>query len=241
MKYVVSISGGKDSTALLLWALNNLTEDSNNEIIPVFCDTGWEHKNTYEYLEYLEKELNIKIIRLQNELGGMREVALHKGFMPNRIMKYCTFELKIKPFKKFIYENFVSKSIDFITLVGVRREESESRADYECFAVVRETYKRKVFYIKRLMPLVYWTEDKVFDYIKDNGLEVNPIYKKGSKRAGCYPCINARKSEIQKLEPEYVKRVRDLEKEISEKIGKKAKFFTSDRDKFMPDRQPSLF
>jgi 3'-phosphoadenosine 5'-phosphosulfate sulfotransferase (PAPS reductase)/FAD synthetase len=224
MIYIVSISGGKDSTALLLWALNNLTEDPSNEIIPVFCDTGWEHKNTYEYLEYLEKELNIKIIRLQNELGGMREVALHKGFMPNRIMKYCTFEFKIKPFKKFIYENFVSKGIDFITLVGVRREESETRADYECFAVERETYKRKVFYVKRLIPLAYWTEDEVFDYIKDNGIEVNQIYKKGSKRAGCYPCINARKSEIQNLEPEYVKRVRDLEREISEKIGKKPNF-----------------
>jgi 3'-phosphoadenosine 5'-phosphosulfate sulfotransferase (PAPS reductase)/FAD synthetase len=241
MKYIISISGGKDSTALLLWALNNLTEDPSNEIIPVFCDTGWEHKDTYEYLKYLEKELNIKIIRLQNELGGMREVALHKGFMPNRIMKYCTSELKIKPFKKFIYENFVSKGIDFITLVGVRREESKSRADYECFAVVKETYKRKVFYVKTLMPLAYWTEDRVFDYIKDNGLEVNPLYKRGSKRVGCYPCVNANKYELQMLEPEYIERLRNLEKEVSEKIGKEAKFFTPDRDKFLQDRQPNLF
>jgi 3'-phosphoadenosine 5'-phosphosulfate sulfotransferase (PAPS reductase)/FAD synthetase len=131
MKYVVSISGGKDSTALLLYALNNLQVDPVDEIIPVFFDTGWEHDDTYEYLDYLEKKLNIKIIKIQNEIGGMRELALHKKFMPNRMMRYCTEELKQKPFKKWIYENFVSKDIDFISLIGIRRDESKARADYE--------------------------------------------------------------------------------------------------------------
>lgn len=42
MKHVVCFSGGKDSTALVLWAKENLAE-----FITVFCDTGWEHKITY--------------------------------------------------------------------------------------------------------------------------------------------------------------------------------------------------
>jgi 3'-phosphoadenosine 5'-phosphosulfate sulfotransferase (PAPS reductase)/FAD synthetase len=241
MKYVVSVSGGKDSTALLLYALNNLQVNKDDEIIPVFADTGWEHDDTYKYLDYLEEKLNIKIIRLKNEIGGMREVALHKNFMPNQMMRYCTEELKQKHFKKFVYENFVSKDIDFISLVGVRREESKARADAECFKIIRETYNRKAFYIKRLMPLAYWSTKRVFEYIQENGLEPNPLYKKGYSRVGCYPCIFANKSELEMLEGKYLKRLRSLEKEVSEKLGKAAKFYPANREKFLQDKQPKLF
>ena len=44
MKHIVSISGGKDSTALLLLALER--ETPNLEV--VFADTGHEHAQTYE-------------------------------------------------------------------------------------------------------------------------------------------------------------------------------------------------
>lgn len=46
---VVSISGGKDSTALALLAIERKTENLHF----VFADTGHEHAQTYEYLEYL--------------------------------------------------------------------------------------------------------------------------------------------------------------------------------------------
>jgi 3'-phosphoadenosine 5'-phosphosulfate sulfotransferase (PAPS reductase)/FAD synthetase len=241
MKYIVSVSGGKDSTALLLYALNNLQVDPEDEIIPVFFDTGWEHDDTYNYINYLEEKLNIKMIRLKSELGGMREVALHKNFMPNRLMKYCTTELKLKPFKKWLYENFVTKGIDFISLVGVRREESKARANYESFIIKRETFNRKAFFIKTLLPIVYWSTEEVFNYIKENGLEPNPLYSKGYKRVGCYPCIYANKAELQMLDGKYLERLRNLEEEVSKKLGKTAKFFTPEREKFLQDKQLKLF
>jgi 3'-phosphoadenosine 5'-phosphosulfate sulfotransferase (PAPS reductase)/FAD synthetase len=240
MKYIVSVSGGKDSTALLLYALNNLQVNKEDEIIPVFADTEWEHKYTYEYLDYLEEKLGIKIVRIKNEIGGMREIVLHKKFMPNRLRRYCTEELKQKPFKKWVYENFVSKNIDFINLVGVRREESKARANEESFKIMRETYNRKAFYVKTLQPIVYWTTERVFQYIEENGLEPNPLYKKGYKRVGCYPCIFANKAELQMLDGEYLERLRNLEKEVSEKIGKTAKFFAPEREKFLQNKQPQL-
>ena len=40
MKHIISFSGGKDSTALILWAKENL-----EEFITVFCDTGWEQRD----------------------------------------------------------------------------------------------------------------------------------------------------------------------------------------------------
>lgn len=48
MAIIVSVSGGKDSTAMLLKALE---EHPREQIMPVFCDTGWEHPAVYEYLD----------------------------------------------------------------------------------------------------------------------------------------------------------------------------------------------
>lgn len=50
---VVSISGGKDSTAMALLAIERETENLRF----VFADTGHEHKITYEYVDYLDGEL----------------------------------------------------------------------------------------------------------------------------------------------------------------------------------------
>ena len=47
---VVSVSGGKDSTATLLLALETNWRD---DVRAMFADTGNEHEITYEYVEYL--------------------------------------------------------------------------------------------------------------------------------------------------------------------------------------------
>lgn len=47
---VVSVSGGKDSTATALYAIDQGAEN----LTFVFADTGHEHPQTYEYLDYLD-------------------------------------------------------------------------------------------------------------------------------------------------------------------------------------------
>jgi len=226
MKYLVSLSGGKDSTACLLWALDTLPKE---DIIPYYIDTKWEHHVVYEYLDYLEGELDIEIVRLESE--GMEALSKRKRMMPNIAMKFCTENLKIKPALEF-YKTFQEKNIDFINIVGVRREESEKRADTETFAISDHG-------IKTLFPIAYWNTQRVFDYHKEHEIEVNPLYKKGFSRVGCFPCINARKHELMMMEEKYVNRLRNLEKEVQEIVGKagfdtkKAKFFKPEKDKHL--------
>lgn len=55
---LVSISGGKDSTATLLVALERHPSD---EVRAVFADTGNEHQATYDYVRYLGDRLGIGI------------------------------------------------------------------------------------------------------------------------------------------------------------------------------------
>lgn len=63
---VISISGGKDSTAMLLLAL----ERGMPNLVPVFADTGNEHPQTYEYVAYLEQSLDIEIQRVKADFRG---------------------------------------------------------------------------------------------------------------------------------------------------------------------------
>ncbi len=58
--HVVSFSGGKDSLATLLLALDRVPRD---RLRVLFIDTGNEHIATYEYLDALEIDLGIKIER----------------------------------------------------------------------------------------------------------------------------------------------------------------------------------
>lgn len=46
---IISVSGGKDSTALLLLAIERETPN----MVAVFADTGHEHQQTYDYVQYL--------------------------------------------------------------------------------------------------------------------------------------------------------------------------------------------
>jgi len=63
---LVSVSGGKDSTASLLLAL----EQSESPVEAMFCDTGNEHELTYEYVDYLEQKTGVKIARLKADLSA---------------------------------------------------------------------------------------------------------------------------------------------------------------------------
>jgi len=55
---LLSVSGGKDSTALILHAI-----ERGVNFRCCFADTGHEHPDTYEYLESLEDKLGIRIER----------------------------------------------------------------------------------------------------------------------------------------------------------------------------------
>lgn len=70
--HVVSVSGGKDSLATLLIAIERC---GRANVVAIFCDTGNEHDLTYAYLIYLEQALGITIVRLK---ADFREQLLAK-------------------------------------------------------------------------------------------------------------------------------------------------------------------
>lgn len=76
--HVISVSGGKDSAATLLLALERVGREN---LRAIFCDTGNEHSAVYEYLSYLEQALDITFDRLKADFTA--EIAAKRRFIAN--------------------------------------------------------------------------------------------------------------------------------------------------------------
>ena len=74
--HVVSVSGGKDSAATLLLAIERNGLDN---VRAIFCDPGNEHEAVYEYLSYLEQATGVRIDRLRADFSG--EIARKRMFI----------------------------------------------------------------------------------------------------------------------------------------------------------------
>lgn len=69
--HVISVSSGKDSTALLELALRRCPEGS---VQPIFCDTDNEDQAVYDHLDYLERRFSIAIKRLKADFSDRFDV-----------------------------------------------------------------------------------------------------------------------------------------------------------------------
>lgn len=230
-RLVVSVSGGKDSTATCLHLLEQ--GYTRKDFDRIFFDTGWEEKRTYQYLDELEKtigpikrlraEIPIKEeyrehieyfeTRLGHESPMIRNIFRYLNF-PRRFVRWCTRELKIAVANSY----FESLEDEYINVVGIRKEESKSRS------LMEEWEFNNHFDCWVWRPLINWTEKQVIDIHHRFNLAPNPLYLQGSLRVGCYPCINSNKKEIKHLSLDRIQLIEDLEQTITklkqEKTGK---------------------
>lgn len=77
MKVVVAYSGGKDSQASLIWAVNQYGKEN---VLAVFCDTGWEHSVTYQHIKSTTVLLGVQLIVLKSKkYDGLLDLAIKKS------------------------------------------------------------------------------------------------------------------------------------------------------------------
>lgn len=253
---VISVSGGKDSTAMWLLALERNTPN----LKVVFSDVGHEHPETYEYIDYLEKELG-PIIRIKPDFSKQilhkREVVdtkWRKDGVSESIIQQAleVLEPTGNPFLDLcIWKGrFPSTMARFCTVelkvrpmfeqiyvpifeaggrvISWQGIRASESAKRSKMAEREETPEGYTIY----RPILEWDVYDVFKQHDKQGIKPNPLYTQGMGRVGCMPCINSRKEELFEISrrfPDEIKRVAKWE-EIVSKASKRgsATFFTSD-------------
>lgn len=206
--HIASVSGGKDSAAMMLHL-----RERDIPFRAVFYDTGWEHDDVYAYLDYLRETLDVEIataaadppdLTEEQEQDAAEVEALlgrqsmmvrwivKKGMFPSRTRRFCTQILKIFVAQK-IMRSVHDEGLLPVNVVGIRAAESAARAQLP----ERELSTTLDCMVWR--PLIAWSEQDVIDIHKRHNVNPNPLYLRGARRVGCWPCIQAGKAELRML------------------------------------------
>lgn len=146
-------------------------------------DTGRLPQETYDIMDIVRKRYNITIEVLFPDAKEVEEMVRSKGMnlfyesVENR--KLCCEIRKVHPMNKFL------KTLDgWIT--GLRKDQTEIRKDAKIIEI-DELHGG----ILKINPIINWTWDDIWNYIKKNNIPYNSLIDKGFPSIGCEPCTRA--------------------------------------------------
>ena len=224
-KIVVFYSIGKDSSCLL-----HLFKKAFHPLpIPVtfmHIDTGWKFKEMYEFRDKIQNEIKLLVYKNPQNLNPFTDGSRYTDVMKTEALKKA---LDLYDFK--------------IAFGGSRRDEEKSRAKERMVSVRNQYHKWEprnqnpeisplynTFYTNttslRVFPLSNWTELDIWEYIKQENIDIVPLYFAKERRVkklssgmliatqdetgelrkvrfrtlGCYPLTGAVESEASTLD-----------------------------------------
>lgn len=194
VKHIVSFSGGKDSSAMLIKMVEDGMHIDDIVFIKVMATPtiGAEFPEMYEYIERMEDYIHRKItvvpsiVSFDKEfhrvyLNGNRKGEIY-GF-PHTIGAWCNNRLKIKTI-----QNHYKSYGEHIRYLGIAADETERLTP-------KETFYR--------FPLVDWamTEKDCIDFLNEREM-LNPLYKK-FRRLGCWFCVKQNLDSLRVIRRDY--------------------------------------
>ena len=202
-EYTVMVSGGKDSTVI-----TDLAIRAGVKCRFEMSWTGIEYPETVYFLRREKQRIeelgySFEFIIPQDKDGNRITMwrLIEKYGFPSRQMRFCCKELK------------ESAGKNAFCILGIRWAESASRKnnrylyeqkgkkiitnnDNEATRRITENCMKKNKYM--LNPIIEWTDDEVWEYIKEYNLPYNPLYDYGFKRVGCIGCpLRSNKEELE--------------------------------------------
>jgi phosphoadenosine phosphosulfate reductase len=158
--YYVAFSGGKDSIVIL-----DLVKQSGCKFDAHYSLTTVDPPELVKFIKtFPEVQFNYPEIT-------MWKLIVKKRMPPTRLVRYCC-----EYFKE-------GGGVDRTILTGVRWAESFRRSKRKMVeACYRDSRKHYIH------PIIDWTENDVWNYIRNNNLKYCHLYDEGFKRLGCIGC-----------------------------------------------------
>ena len=230
---IIRVSGGKDSTALLLLAIERQADNMQ----AVFADTGNEHELTYDYVRYLEQATGVPIRwvkadfkrQIEGKATYVREKWADKGVPAanieralaalkptgNPFLDLCIWKGRFPSSKAAFCSEELKRNPIINQVQGPLLAAGDDVVSWQ--GVRRDESLRRRFLIERELkqthkngaelwnyrPILDWTADDAFAMHRKHGIKHNPLYEMGMGRVGCMPCINCRKDELLEISKQF--------------------------------------
>lgn len=221
--FVVNHSGGKDSQAMSIILSQIIPADQILLVHAELPEADWQgipqHINATKPQGWV-----LNVVSADKTFFDMVERRFESRpevpSFPSPQHRQCTSDLKRGPVAKLV--RYVAKNRKlkrspknqtFVHCIGIRAEESSSRAKQSTFKLdKRESKAGRTVY--QWLPIHEMTETEVRRTVADEGQELHPAYAAGMTRLSCCFCIMASKGDLTtaaKLNPELYARYVELE------------------------------
>lgn len=203
--YYLCYSGGKDSDVIRILAqLAGVKYEIHHNL------TSVDAPETIRYIKSIP-DVIIDIPHDRNGRISMWSLIIKKGIPPTRFARYCCAELKETGGKGRMMITGVrsaesvnrAKKAGMIKIIGkpktVQKTAENFGAEYENKTGVlvmnmdNASNRRLVEHCYRttatmINPIIDWTDDDVWEFLRHYGCQANPLYQCGQKRIGCIGC-----------------------------------------------------
>lgn len=145
-------------------------------------DTGRLFPETYELIDRTNEYYKVKLKVYCPQTEALQQFVATEGINPfyESIEKRhaCCEVRKLEPLRRAF------RDLD-VWVCGLRSAQSVTRSDMRLI----EWDERHG--LLKINPLIHWTEQQVWDYIRENRVPYNRLHDKGFPSIGCEPCTRA--------------------------------------------------
>jgi len=185
-KLVVAFSGGKDSLVVL-----HIVRQYYPQVAVCFNDTGIEYPETKAFIKQIAKDWDLNLITTSyykktfwdcvEQYGFPEKTKSHFKDRGKQYKAKCCYYLKEMPMRLAIRENGWLGMFTGTTAVESQKRMFVAHQKGIC-------YHTKHYNLCKINPILWWTQEEVWDFIRKENLPYNRLYDIGARRVGCMPC-----------------------------------------------------
>lgn len=162
-------------------AVLDMAAEIDPEIRVFSVDTGRLPEETYALIDALRARYpRMQLDLLAPEPEHLRRLVARKGpnlfyeSVENRLL--CCHVRKVRPLTRYL------ATLD-AWVTGLRRDQWATRTNIRKVEIDHDHGA-----IVKINPLAEWTEEEVWEYVRERDLPVHPLYERGYTSIGCAPC-----------------------------------------------------